>query len=154
MPTYGKRILDARTRALMTQQDLAQALGVSRSSIAMYEKCKREPNKEIFEKLGKVLGVSPVYLMGWVDSPDSTELNELGAKAVRSLAKVAAFEKLIPAAGFTRTCGEDANVTIYNDRIYLDQTPELVNEVIDDVTSYFSFVLERRGKPFTKSKKG
>jgi len=131
----------------MTQQDLAKALGVSRSSIAMYEQCKREPNKEMFEKLGMVLGVSPVYLMGWVDSPDSTELNEHGIKAVRALAKIAAFEKLIPAAGFTRACDEDANVTIYNDRISLDQTPELVSEIMDDVTSYFSFILERRGTP-------
>ena len=113
----------------------------------MYEQSKRQPNKEMFEKLGKVLGVSPVYLMGWVDSPDSTELNEQGIKAVRALAKIAAFEKLIPAAGFTRTCDDDANVTIYNSRVSLEQTPELVNEIMDDVTSYFSFILERRGIP-------
>ena len=129
----------------MTQQDLADALGVSRSSIAMYEQSKREPNQRMFEKLGMVLGVSPVYLMGWADAPDSTELNEHGVKAVRALSKVEAFEKLIPAAGFTRTCDEDANVTLTNGRVSVEQTPELINEIMDDVTSYFSFVLERRG---------
>jgi len=144
----GKLISERRLALGKTLEEIGRAVGVSKSTVQRWESGNiRNMRRDKLVSLAQALATSPDYLMGWVDTPDATELNEHGVRVMQVLSKTRAFENLISAAGFTRTCDEDANVTIYNDRVYLDQTPELINEVMDDVTSYFAFILERRGKP-------
>ena len=53
----------------MSQAELGRKLGLSRSTISMYEKGNREPGFEIVEQIAKALSTTPAYLMGWNDNP-------------------------------------------------------------------------------------
>ena len=58
MDTLGNRIKTMRLSRGMTQVDLAGALDVSRSAVAMWEKDEREPNLETIEAIADVFNVS------------------------------------------------------------------------------------------------
>lgn len=57
----------------MNQAELADALGVSRSTIGMYETGKREPDFETMEVIADFFNVSMDYLHGKTTSPFGTE---------------------------------------------------------------------------------
>ena len=75
MAKFATRLRDLRKQHKETQQELAAVLGVSKSSINMYERGEREPGFEILEKLADHFNVSLDYLMGidydWISDPDS-----------------------------------------------------------------------------------
>ncbi len=48
----------------MTQKELAQALGISRATVAKYEAGLRTPNMDMIMKLSDVLGCTTDYLLG------------------------------------------------------------------------------------------
>ena len=56
MNTLGDRIRILRSGRALTQQAVAEALGVSRSAVAMWEKDEREPNLETLAAAGKTAG--------------------------------------------------------------------------------------------------
>ena len=53
----------------LTQGELAEALGVSRSAISMYERGEREPDFETLETIADFFNVDMNYLTGWTDDP-------------------------------------------------------------------------------------
>lgn len=57
----AKKIKALRKTRGLTQQQLADALGVQRATISNYEIGRREPSISDLEKIGKVLGVSLEY---------------------------------------------------------------------------------------------
>lgn len=57
--SVGKRIRAAREAAGMTQAEVAKRLGVSESSIRLYELGKRQPNDEILGRIAEAVGVDP-----------------------------------------------------------------------------------------------
>lgn len=62
-------IKSERTRLDMTQQDLADRLGLKKSAIAKYENGRVENLKRsTIEKMAKIFNCSPAYLMGWTDN--------------------------------------------------------------------------------------
>ena len=112
----------------------------------MYEQGKREPNIEMFEKLARVLCVPPMYLMGWIDTPDSPTLNANGVAAVRKITKTTTFRELLHLAGYSESLDEDAYVTIYKGNTAINETPELIDRLMDDVIDYFSYQIEKEGR--------
>lgn len=64
-----KNLAEARKRAGLTQQELADQIGVARSSINMYELGNREPKDEVVEKLAEALDTTPAELAGWSTIP-------------------------------------------------------------------------------------
>lgn len=62
MKSVADKILDARSAAHFTQEQLAEMVGVSRRSIAAYERGESLPRKSTVLKLGKALSVSTKYL--------------------------------------------------------------------------------------------
>lgn len=56
--TLGDRIRNLRESAGMTQMQLAEAVGVSRSAIGMYEHDEREPDLDKIEAIADVFNVS------------------------------------------------------------------------------------------------
>lgn len=48
----------------MSQQDLADALGISKSAINMYERGERQPNFETLESIADYFNVDIDYLLG------------------------------------------------------------------------------------------
>ena len=66
MPEFKDRLKQMRQSAGLTQSELAEKLGVSRSTIFRYEKgdIDKVP-AEYMNVLSKALRTTPAYLMGW-----------------------------------------------------------------------------------------
>jgi transcriptional regulator with XRE-family HTH domain len=60
----GERLKGARTRRLLTQQELAEKAGVSPSTIVNIERDQAEPHFRTIRKLAKALEVDPTSLLG------------------------------------------------------------------------------------------
>lgn len=58
------RIIELRLSKGMTQGELAKELGLSPSSIGMYEQGRRKPSFELLEKISDYFNVDMDYLMG------------------------------------------------------------------------------------------
>lgn len=55
---------ELRTANKLTQDDMANFLNISRSSVGMYEQGKREPSYEMMEKIADYFNVDIDYLIG------------------------------------------------------------------------------------------
>ena len=58
-------IKERRKSMNMTQEELSQALGVKRSTIAMWESGENEPRLSMLVRLSQVLGCTPNDLLGF-----------------------------------------------------------------------------------------
>lgn len=61
----GERIKELRKGLNLTQEELANLLGVKKVSVQKYENGGINPKTETLEKLGEIFNVSPSYIMGW-----------------------------------------------------------------------------------------
>ena len=73
MAKLNERIRDLRIKNDLTQDDLAEALGLSRSTIAGYETEKRAPDKDTLDKLASFFDTSIDYLLARTDEPRSAD---------------------------------------------------------------------------------
>ncbi len=64
------RIKERRKEQKLTQQELADKIGVSLMTVLRWEKGERTPNTSIMPKLSSALNVSAGYLMGMEEKPD------------------------------------------------------------------------------------
>jgi transcriptional regulator with XRE-family HTH domain len=60
----GEKLKEARTRRLLTQDELAEKAGVSQSTIANIERNNAEPQFRTIRKVAKALEVDPTELLG------------------------------------------------------------------------------------------
>ncbi len=75
--TFGARLRDLRdNQGFHSQQALANALGVAQSTVANWERGRREPNYATTVRLARLLGVSTDYLLGLSDHPQSGVVSE------------------------------------------------------------------------------
>ena len=65
--SIGKIIKELRKENNMSQEELAEKLGVSRSAVGLYEQGKRKVNYERVNELADIFGVSSDYLLGRID---------------------------------------------------------------------------------------
>lgn len=63
METLGTRLKELRKNKKITQQQIADAIGVSKTSVIYWEKDDNLPKHESLMALAKVLSVSPSYLL-------------------------------------------------------------------------------------------
>ncbi|MNW48781.1 HTH-type transcriptional regulator ImmR [compost metagenome] len=77
MSTLGNRLKRAREKKGMTQQEVADKLGVSNGAISGYERNYRDPDTEMLKKLATLYEVSVDYLTGNVvnESTATYEVN-------------------------------------------------------------------------------
>ena len=68
MSVFGERLVEARKRQHVTQNDLADKIGMSRSAIGGYEKEGKDASYEVLVRLVRTLGVTSDYLLGIDDS--------------------------------------------------------------------------------------
>ena len=61
---FNERLRDLRNRRNMSQSDLAEAIGVSKSAISMYERGERNPDFETLEIIADFFNVDMNYLLG------------------------------------------------------------------------------------------
>lgn len=64
MKNIGKRIKEERQLNKLTQQELAEQIGVTQDSISLWEKGKRIPDTQYIISLCKILNISSDYLLG------------------------------------------------------------------------------------------
>lgn len=62
--TFSARLKKAREETGYTQRDIAQIIGISKSTIASYETGRTEPKIETLGKLADFYGVSTDWLIG------------------------------------------------------------------------------------------
>lgn len=73
MSHFSEKLIQLRKTRGLSQQQLAEALGLSRSAIGMYETGKREPDMDVLQLLSDYFMVD----MNTLVSPPSGETNEL-----------------------------------------------------------------------------
>jgi len=89
MSKLGDRIKELRKAMRLSQAELADRVGVSRSAIGMYEMGRREPDAESLEALADFFNVDMDYLIGrsdvtstiitpkYYEHPETTKLAQL-----------------------------------------------------------------------------
>ena len=76
--SFGKRLLEARKRKGVSQEDLAKDLGTKGPVIGRYERDEMKPSIEVAAKMSELLDVSLDYLVGKTDVVlDSKILNRI-----------------------------------------------------------------------------
>ena len=73
MVTFAERLKSLRVKHSLTQEELASAISMSRSTIAGYEarSKQRQPDFQLVCRLAAFFGVSVDYLLGHTDEADS-----------------------------------------------------------------------------------
>ena len=99
MPSFNSRLKELRLKAELSQQQLADKIGISKSSINMYERGEREPGIETLEAFADFFNVDMNYLLG-----------KMGKPTIAFLSKAAG--KRTP---YNETISPDASVTMYVD---------------------------------------
>lgn len=64
MSNFAKVFRLLREKSNMTQEQLAKALGISRSAVGMYERGVREPDYDLLEAIADFFNVDVNYLLG------------------------------------------------------------------------------------------
>ena len=64
METFGQRLRKLRNELGISQNDLSKHIGVSKSSVNMYERDEREPGFETLEAIADFFNVNMDYLLG------------------------------------------------------------------------------------------
>ena len=85
---FGQRIAKLRTERGMSQQQLAQMLGVKRSVISYYESGDRLPSFDVLIMLSKVFSVTTDYLLKGQDKTRGLDVTGLGEKEIEILSSM------------------------------------------------------------------
>ncbi|MCR5798439.1 MAG: helix-turn-helix domain-containing protein [Eubacterium sp.] len=72
--TLGERIREHRILMKMTQEELAEALHIKKSTVSMYENDKVDIKGSILVELSRTLNTSPNYLLGLEDNKELIEI--------------------------------------------------------------------------------
>lgn len=129
MRGIGETIKLLREERRMSQDDLADALKVGRSTIAMYEGGKRKPRQDMLETIADYFNVDMDYLYGRTNTRNATR--ELPRLNDRSLLQIAGIHPIPDLSGLTRVpllgsiaCGEPI---IANDEYEYVEIEEMAN---------------------------
>ena len=71
MGTFSDNIKKARLKSGYSQKDVANAIGVAKSTYSLYESGKREPNVDTIKKIAFFLNTSGDILLG-IEESDAT----------------------------------------------------------------------------------
>ena len=64
MKNFTEKLKDARTEKGLSQQQVAEAIGVTRSAYSNYEQGIREPDLNTLKKICMFFNISSDYLLG------------------------------------------------------------------------------------------
>ncbi len=93
MVDFGDRLKYLRTKNKLTQAQLAELIGVTKSMVSAYETSMRLPSFDALIKLAHVFKVTTDYLLG-VDNRDTIKLPSLTEKQKQAVyAMIEAFKE-------------------------------------------------------------
>jgi transcriptional regulator with XRE-family HTH domain len=75
---YGNRIAQLRDERRLTQEELAQKIGINRAALSHYENNRREPDYETLQRIAAYFKVSIDFLMGGVQ--DTSKITDPDVK--------------------------------------------------------------------------
>lgn len=84
--SMGTKIKDLREKAGMTQTELADKLGLSKSVISAYEKGIRNPSFKILPLLAQTFNVTELYFFEkgeWQNQPVTVDISDLNVNQQR-----------------------------------------------------------------------
>ena len=70
------RLKEIRTEKGITQVQLAETMGVSKGTVAMWETGKREPNFETLNQLSEIFDKRIDYILGYSNDASSPKMTE------------------------------------------------------------------------------
>ncbi len=79
MVDFGDRLKELRKRSDLSQEQLAQRLGITKGMISSYETSMRMPSYPILLKIAHLFNTSTDYLLG-MDQSDSLDISGLTEK--------------------------------------------------------------------------
>lgn len=97
--SFHENMKIARKRKKMSQKDVAEIIGVAKSSFSLYESGNREPNIETIRKIAAVLDVTPNELFGTEEEPSAIaahfEGDDYTEEEIAKIEEYAAFIKTL-----------------------------------------------------------
>jgi len=85
---FSNRLKELRTQAGLTQLQLAQQLGVTKSVISFYELSERAPSPDVLIRVARIFHVSTDYLLG-LDKKETIDVSELDKSDIAHLRALA-----------------------------------------------------------------
>ena len=67
---FGEKVRFLRESARLTQEELAEMMGIQRNTIWRWENQRANPNKNAMSRLASALNTTVAYLTGETDAPD------------------------------------------------------------------------------------
>lgn len=87
--SFGTRLLQARKKKGISQEELAKHLGTKGPAIGRYERDEMKPSVEVAARMAEILEVSLDYLVGQTDE----ELDKATQKRIMAISKFSDEEK-------------------------------------------------------------
>lgn len=133
---FSERLKALRTKKCLTQNELANELGISNKTVSVYEKGTSLPSIETLENIATYFKVTIDYLVGYSDEPNpkfdklSTEL-KISLDAIRAITTLESYESKVLSAFLEDELFHEfiKNVFMYQ---YLLNTKLNVSIVLDD----------------------
>lgn len=88
MVDFGKKLKKLRQDAGLTQQQLADKLWVTKTTVSYYELSDRNPSPEILIKIAKAFHVSTDYLLGLEDKQQYLDISDLSQENIELIQKM------------------------------------------------------------------
>ena len=85
---FSNRLKELRTQAGLTQLQLAQRLGITKSVISFYELSERDPSPDVLIRLANIFHVSTDYLLG-LDKKETLDISGIDKNDVAILRALA-----------------------------------------------------------------
>ena len=85
---FSNRLRELRTQAGLTQLQLAQRLGITKSVISFYELSERAPSPDVLIRLANIFRVSTDYLLG-LDKRETIDVTGLSQQEIALLRALA-----------------------------------------------------------------
>jgi len=76
MVDFGKKLKELRLQAGLTQKELAERIGVTKSVVSYYELQERHPSPDMLVKLAAVFHVTTDFLLG-IDNQKMLDISDL-----------------------------------------------------------------------------
>lgn len=84
MVDFGKRLKELRKQSGMTQQQLADKLGITKSVVSYYELSERTPSPDVLKDLALIFRVNADYLLG-IERSRTIDVSDLSDKDINLL---------------------------------------------------------------------
>ena len=94
---FNENLKEARIKKGLSQKEVADNIGVAKSTYSLYESGNREPNVQTIKKIADFLGISAYELIGLSDKPTTLAAhfdgNEYTEDELEEIKNFAAFVK-------------------------------------------------------------